>query len=143
MRCPYNRVEGGIALGHRERWRTAGIVLAVGAVYDLVFGVAILGFLRPAASILGLPIPDDPVYLYLNGVFLLLLGSLLVAAARQPERYRAVAPISAGGRMLGVILFLWAWMDGRPVGFLVLGLGDLGLAVATFATWRRAVALSD
>jgi hypothetical protein len=142
MRCPYNRVEG-IALGHRERWRTAGIVLAVGAAYDLVFGVVILGFSRPAASILGLPIPDDPVYLYLNGVFLLLLGSLYAAAARQPEQYRAVAPISAGGRMLGFILFLWAWMEGRPVSFLVLGLGDLGLAVATFAAWRRAVALSD
>jgi hypothetical protein len=130
-------------LGHRERWRTAGIVLAVGAAYDLVFGVAILGLSRPAAAILGLPIPDDPVYLYLNGVFLLLLGSLYAAASRQPERYGAVAPISAGGRTLGFILFLWAWTEGRPTTFLVLGLGDLGLAVATFATWRRAVALSD
>jgi hypothetical protein len=130
-------------MGHRERWRTAGIVLAVGAAYDLVFGVAILGFTRAAASILGLPVPDDPVYLYLNGVFLLLLAGLYAVAARQPERYRAVAPLSAGGRALGSALFLWAWLNGHPSSFLALGLADLGLAVATFASWRRAVALSD
>ena len=125
------------------RWRPVGIVLGFGAAYDLAFGVAIVGFSRPAASILRLPIPDDPVYLYLNGVFLLVLGSLYAAAARQPERYFAVAHISAAGRTFGFILFLWAWMHGRPVSFLALGLGDLGLAVATFAAWRRAVALSD
>ena len=128
---------------HRKRWPAVGIVLAVGAAYDLVFGVAILGLSRPAASILGLSIPDDPVHLYLNGVFLLMLGSLYAAAARQPERYRAVAPISAGGRTLGFVLFLWAWTHGRPVSLLALGLVDLGLAVATFAAWRRAVTLSD
>ena len=125
------------------RWRQVGVVLAVGAAYDLIFGVAILGFTRPAAALLGLPVPDDPVYLYLNGVFLLLLAGLYAAAAREPERYRAVAPISAGGRVVGFGLFLWAWAGGRPSSFLALGLADLGLAVATFAAWRRAVALSD
>jgi hypothetical protein len=126
-----------------ERWRRVGVVLAVGAAYDLIFGVAILGFMRPAAALLGLPIPDDPVYLYLNGVFLLLLAGVYAAAAREPERYRAVAPISAGGRVVGFGLFLWAWAEGRPSSFLGLGLADLGLAMATLAAWRRAVALSD
>ena len=126
-----------------ERWRKVGIVLAVGAAYDLVFGVAILGFTRPAAAVLGLRIPDDPVYLYLNGVFLVLLAAIYAAAAQEPKRYGAVAPISAGGRVVGFGLFLWAWADGRPSSFLAIGLTDLGLALATFAAWRRAVALSD
>ena len=128
---------------HRGRWPTVGIVLALGAAYDLVFGAAILGFTRSAAAILGLPVPADPVYLYLNGVFLLLLAGLYAAAAREPERYGAVAPISAGGRALGFLLFVWAWAGGRPATFLVLGLADLGLAVATVVAWRRAIALSD
>ena len=129
--------------GSDERWRKVRIVLAIGAAYDLAFGVAILGFTRPAAARLGLPLPDDPVYLYLNGVFLVLLAALYAAASREPERYRAVAPISAGGRVVGFGLFLWAWAGGRPTSFLALGLADLGLAVATLAAWRRAVALSD
>ena len=126
-----------------ERWRTVGIVLAFGAAFDLVFGVAILGFTRPAASILGLQVPGDPVYLYLNGVFLLMLAGLYAAAAREPERYRAIAPISAGGRALGFLLFLWAWAGGRPLVFLALGLADLVLGVATLVAWRRAASLSD
>lgn len=129
--------------GSDERWRKVSIVLAIGAAYDLILAVAILGFTRPAAAMLGLPIPDDPLYLYLNGVFLLLLAGVYTAAAREPERYRAVAPISAGGRVLGFGLFMWAWAGGRPSSFLALGLTDLGLAMATFAAWRRAVALSD
>ena len=120
-----------------------GIVLAAGAAYDLVFGVAILGFTRPAAAFLGLLVPGDPVYLYLNGVFLLLLAGVYAAAAREPERYRAVAPISAGGRSLGFLLFLWAWAGGRPSIFLTLGLADLAIAVATLLAWRRAARLSD
>jgi hypothetical protein len=128
---------------HRGRWRTVGIALALGSVYDLVFGVAILGFTRPAASILGLPVPGDPVYLYLNGVLLVLLAGVYAAAAREPERYRAVAPLSAGGRTIGFLLFAWAWAGGRPAAFLVLGLADLGVAVGTLVAWRRAVALND
>jgi hypothetical protein len=127
----------------RGRWRTVGIALAAGAAYDFVFGAAILGFTRPAASLLGLEVPEDPVYLYLNGVFLLLLAGLYAAAAREPERYRAVAPLSAVGRALGFLLFLWAWKGGRPTVFLVLGIADLALAAATILAWRRAASLSD
>ena len=125
------------------RWRTVGIVLAIGAVYDLAFGVAILGFTRSAASILRLTIPDDPFYLYLNGVFLLVLGALYAAAARAPERYRAVAPVSAGGRALGFWLFVWAWHGGRPATFLVLGLTDLLLAIVTIVAWQRTARVSN
>jgi len=127
---------------HAGRWRTVGIVLALGAGYDLVFGVAILGFTNAAAAILGLRVPEDPVYLYLNGVFLLVLAGIYAAAAREPERYRAIAPVSAGGRTLGFLLLAWAWADGRPATFLALGLADLALAAMTVIAWRRAVRLS-
>lgn len=130
-------------MGQGERWRMVSRVLAVGAGYDLVFAVAILGFTRSAASMLGLQVPNDPVYLYLNGVFLLVLAGIYAAAAREPERYRAIAPISAGGRTLGFLLFTWAWAGGRPATFLALGLGDLALAAATIMAWRRSSRLSD
>lgn len=124
-------------------WRTVGIVLAAGSIYDLVFSVAILGFTRSAATILGLAVPEDPVYLHLNGVLLLLLAGLYAAAARAPERYQAVAPISAGGRALGFVFFAWAASGGRPAVFLALGLADLAIGIMTILAWRRAVRLSD
>ena len=126
-----------------EGWRKVGIVLAFGSAYDLAFGVAILAFTRPAAGLLGLEVPADPVHLYLNGVFLLILGTLYAAASRAPDRYRLVPPIAAAGRALGFVLFVWAWRAGRPDTFLALGLADLAIGIATFAAWRRATRLSD
>ena len=125
------------------RWRAVGRLLAAGAVYDLVFAVAILAFTRPSAALLGLAVPDDPVYLLFNGIFLILLGALYLVAAREPQRYSAVAPVSAGGRILGFLFLTWAWLGGRPPAFLALGAADLAIGLATFALWRRAIALSD
>jgi hypothetical protein len=125
------------------RWRTVGAVLAFGAAYDVVFGLGILALTRPLASLLGLTVPADPVYVHLNGVLLLVLGGIYAAAAHEPERYRLIAPISALGRGLGFLFFLWAWTEGRPPAFLALGVADLVLAAATLYTWRRAAALSD
>jgi hypothetical protein len=125
------------------RWRAVAIVLALGAAYDLLFAVAILGFTRGTASMLGLPVPGDPVYLYLNGVFLVFLAGVYAVVARQPARYTALVPVFAGGRALGFLLFLWAWAGGRPSIFLALGLADLAFAVAYFGLWRRAARLSD
>jgi hypothetical protein len=115
------------------------IVLAVGAGYDLLFGAAILAFTRPAAAILGLRVPDDPVYLYLNGVFLIILGAIYAAASREPTRYPAVAPIAAIGRAGGFVLFVCVWRGGGPPAFLSLGVVDLILAAATLVVWRRAL----
>jgi len=123
--------------------RRVGYALASGAAFDGVFAVAILAFTRQAAAILRIDLPADPVYLYLDGVLLLILAAVYAAAAREPERYRAVAPLSAAGRGAGFILFLWAWLGGRPATFLALGFADLAIGVATFALWRRAMALSD
>ncbi len=121
------------------RSRTLTIVLAVGAGYDLLFGAAILAFTRPAAAILGLRVPDDPVYLYLNGIFLVILGAVYAAASREPARYPAVPPIAAIGRASGFALFVWVWLGGGPPAFLLLGVADLILAAATLVAWRRAL----
>jgi len=128
-----------------RRWRAVAAAMAVGAVYDGVFGISILGFPGLTSRLLGIPLPDDPFYLHLNGVFLLILAALYGAAARAPERYRAIPPIAAGGRVLGCALFTWAFAGGRPWMFLALGLADLALALVTLLVWRRAtrVALSD
>lgn len=126
-----------------DRWRTVGIVLAAGAAYDFAFGVVILAFPRPAAGLMGLTIPADPVYFYLNGILLLLLSGLYAAAARAPERYRAVAPIAGVGRVAGGCFFAWMWAGGHPAAFLGLGLADLAFGLATLGAWRRASVLSD
>lgn len=125
------------------RWRLVGHAMAFGAAFDALFGAAVLFATKPAAALLRLTIPADPVFLYLNGVLLLLLAGVYTAAAREPERYGAVAPVSAAGRTAGFALFVWAWFGGRPATFLALGAADLAIGGITFVLWRRAAALSD
>jgi len=126
-----------------DRWRWVGRALALGAAYDFAFAVAILGFTHPAAQILGLAVPRDPVYLGLNGLLLLLLAALYAAASLDPERYRAITPIAGLGRLAGFVFFLAVWSRGWPLAFAGLAAGDLVLGLGTLVAWRRAVVLSD
>lgn len=120
------------------RWRAVALSMAAGAIYDLGFAVAILALTRPAAALLGLEVPDDAVYLRLNGIFLVLLGGLYLLPARAPERYQGVVAVAAGGRALGFAYFVAAWATGRPAAFLGLALADLAFAVAHAVLLARA-----
>ena len=119
------------------RWRAVAASMALGAAYDLAFAVAILAFTRPAAALLGLEVPGDPVYLRLNGIFLVLLGGVYLLPARAAERYQGVVAVAVAGRALGFVYFVAAWVGGRPAAFLGLGLADLAFAVAhAVLLWR-------
>ena len=112
--------------------------MAAGAVFDGAFALAILGPTHAAASLLGLTVPPDPFYLYLNGLLLLLLAGLYALPALDPRRYHGLAPVSAAGRLLGFGLFFWGWRAGHPTVFLALGAADLGIAGATLWAWASA-----
>lgn len=117
--------------GHTDgRWRAVALSMAAGAVYDLAFAASILVFTRPAAAMLGLEVPQDAVYLHLNGIFLVLLSGMYLLPARSPERYQGVVAVAAAGRALGFVFLAAAWASGRPGAFLGLALGDLAFAVA-------------
>jgi hypothetical protein len=104
--------------------------MALGAAYDAAFAAAILVFTRPAAALMGLTVPADPVYLRLNGIFLLLLAGLYLLPAVDPVRYRGVVAVAAAGRLLGFLYLATAWLEGEPRAFLALALVDLAFAVA-------------
>ena len=111
--------------------------MACGAVYDLCFAAAILLFTAPAAGLLGLAVPADPVYLRLNGIFLLLLAGLYSLPAVAPRRYSGVVAVAAAGRTLGFLFFVGTWAIGAAPAFLVLGSVDLIFAVVhAVLLWR-------
>ena len=122
----------------KDPWRGLGRTMAFGAAFDFVFASAILGFTRAAAGLLGLAVPDDPVYLALCGVLLTILAGVYALAALDPRRYAGIAPVSAAGRALGFLLFLWAWRGGRAAIFLALAIADLAIALVTVLAWSRA-----
>ena len=121
-----------------RRWTWVARSMALGAAYDAAFAAAILVFTRPAAALLRLEIPKDPVYLRLNGIFLLLLAGLYLLPAVDPARYRGVVALAAAGRFLGFAYLATAWLEGRPATFLALALGDLAFAIAHAVLLLRA-----
>lgn len=110
-------------------WRRVGLSMAAGAIYDLAFAIAIVFFTRPAAGILGLSVPDDPVYLRLVGVLLGLLAGLYSLAWADPIRYQGIVPIAATGRFVGFVYMVWVWRTGGADAFLATGIGDLAFSV--------------
>ena len=130
----------GAALVRTERvWKWVGRSMGIGAGYDLAFAVAILGFGREATTVLGLTFPADPLYLRLNGVFLLLLAGLYALPAMDPMRYRGVVAVAAIGRLLGSLFLTYAWLRGRPLVLLALAMGDLAFCAAHAILLRMAL----
>ncbi|MBZ5640573.1 MAG: hypothetical protein LAO51_17690 [Acidobacteriia bacterium] len=113
-----------------RRWRWVARSMALGAAYDAAFAAAILAATGWAAALLRLEVPPDPVYLRLNGVFLLLLAALYLLPALDPARYRGIVAVASAGRFLGFAFLAAAWVEGRPAAFLGLALGDLVFAAA-------------
>jgi hypothetical protein len=103
--------------------------MGIAAAYDLVFGLAILGFHRAAGALLQIPPPADPVFLRLNGLLLLLLAGMYTLPAVAPRRYQGVVVVAAAGRLLGAFYLGYVAWQGAPRAFAFLACGDLIFAV--------------
>ena len=120
------------------RWSWVGRSMAAGAAYDALFGLGVLFLLDFSAELLRLPVPEDPTYLRLNGIFLLLLAGLYLLPAFKPQRYRGVVTIAVAGRFLGFLYLGAVWWSGGESAFGWLALGDGVFSVLHAALLLRA-----
>ena len=123
-------------ISSESAWKRVGVTMFAGAVYDLVFALAMLLFTEPAAALLRLELPEDLTYLRFNGVFLLMLTGMYLFAARSPRRYEGVVVVAIVGRFLGFLFLASVWFEGRVTTFLLLALADLAFSLV------HAIALS-
>lgn len=99
--------------------------MTAGVLYDLSFGLAILCIHERLAGWLRLEPPEEPLYLHLSGVLLLLLGGLYALPAIAPARYQGVVAVAAAGRLLGALFLAVAWLQRGWPALLGLALADL------------------
>jgi hypothetical protein len=91
----------GRATPHRLlRW-----ALVLGAAYDIFFALLLFTVPDRASRWFGLPLAEPRFYIRLLAILLIMLGAAYLAAARDPERYRAVVWTAALGRLAGAALF--------------------------------------
>lgn len=104
--------------------------MAAGAAYDLAFAAAMIFFPRGASRLLGVAAPDDPTYLGLAGVLLVLLAAMYLLAAWNPRRNQGIVTVAAAGRLLGFVYLGWAaWGRGGPTAFAAAAVADLAFAL--------------
>src|SRR5262249_1262388 len=103
--------------------------MLAGAAYDLAFALPII--IAPAflAGLIGLPMPDQEIYLRFTGVFLLGVAMFYLLPALHPGRYLGTVVTAAALRAAGGI-FLIAAVIGyhQPRPLLILGVIDLAFA---------------
>jgi hypothetical protein len=104
--------------------------LYLGSAYDAFFGLGTLYFAGDISRWTGIPLPEEPSFMYLSGVLLLILAAFYAAAAVVVERAPQLPAVAAAGRFLGFLFFWRLWRSGYPAPYLAFGLVDLALAAA-------------
>lgn len=110
--------------------------LVAGAVYDLIFAAAMVLIPELSARLLGLRLPQEPFYLWLIAVFLLMMASFYLLAAYDPKSYSGNIDVGIAGRFLGfLVLMTAAILDPSMPILYALAAGDLFFAVAHAVFW--------
>lgn len=120
-------------------WRPLAISMGVAAVYDAGFAVAMVLFPVRASRILGLTPPDDPTYLGLAGLLLLILAGMYALAAADVVRHQGIVRVAIVGRALGALYLAHAALThGMAWAFAATAAIDLAFALAHALLLARA-----
>jgi hypothetical protein len=99
--------------------------LLFGAIYDWFFGLFILFIPSILAKIIRLEMPTEELYLRLNGLLFLIIGTFYFLYWLDKKQYKGVVPIAIAARSSGFLFFFIAWATFKyPFTFLLLGIGD-------------------
>lgn len=115
-----------------DRWLTRSLYLTV--AFNAM-GVVVLALPQVFYPILGLPVPNHPVYQAVTVLFVALLGLGYFMQARAEKRDRTFLTIAALGKAGFFGIFLVSWLAGLvPWSAPLVTVGDLLFAIV-FAVW--------
>ena len=120
------------------------VLFAVTGAYDLVLGVAFLGFGPQLFEASGTPPPNHPGYVQFGALLLATFGCMFFAVAADPKGNRNLIPygVLLKASYVGVVGFHWA-IDGIPNMFKPFAVIDavmLVLFVVAYLALRKAPA---
>ena len=79
--------------------------LVAGALHDLAFAGALVLEPELPARLLRVPLPGEPLYLWILAVSVTMVAALYLFAAEDPRRYSAVVLVAALGRCAAAVAF--------------------------------------
>lgn len=114
--------------------------LLAGAVADLAFGAAELLAWRWLLNLLRVPLPPNPAFVKLAALLSIGVGLMILAAWRDPQRYRANVDVAVLLRFSSAALLAWLVCAGQlPLHILWLAAGEglLGVLHLVYALSLR------
>ncbi len=128
---------------HARRMRALDLLratLVFGALYDFVYAALMVTAPQLPERLLQLPQPKQAFYLGVMAIFLAMLGSLYLFAARDPRRYCGIIVVAIVGRLAGGVLFaVTALRNPELWGLYVLAGGDFLIALSHALFFRPAL----
>ena len=121
-------------------WKTFFIVAAV---FNFAVGLPLLIAPEVLLSMLGIPVPADPLFHRLSGLLIVCFGGVYWVLSQDTVRYRPLVWLGVAGKGGVVVLLTQAWLAGSvPFLAYALALGDLAFGVGflmfLFSTEARA-----
>ncbi len=98
----------------------------IGGVYDLLFGFGVLFFSDLMVNILGIKKPDNMIFVYISGLFLILVGYILIYTAnRKVEDFLFIGLGSCIIRLSYFLIVVLIWLtDGIEIVYVLVGCTD-------------------
>ena len=128
---------------HARRMRALDLLratLVFGALYDFAYAALMIVAPELPERLLQLPQPQEAFYLGVMAIFLVMLGSLYLFAARDPRRYSGIIVVAIVGRLAGGALFVATAMRNPGLwGLYVLAAGDILIALSHALFFRPAL----
>lgn len=114
------------------------LLLTAIALYDGILGLLFLALYRPIFGLLGIPLPENPIYLQLAAGCVALFGLGFWYAAQHPVRNIDLVRVGVGLKVFFVLLVVYALVRNllpHPV-FIILAFLDAVTVVGIVLLWR-------
>jgi hypothetical protein len=110
-------------------------VAAASFIYDVTAGIALLFAPSVLPQWFAMALPEPPLFLQLNGLFLIAVGAGYVLPYRDPRRYRGYLWVfGVGLKAAGAALFLATHVQQNgPAALLLFAAGDAVMAALSLA----------
>ena len=98
----------------------------IGGIYDLLLGIGVLFFSDLMVSFLGINKPDNMIFVYISGLFLILVGYILIYTSfRDVEEYIFIGLGSSIIRLSYFIIVTFIWLtEGIEAIYVLVGCTD-------------------
>ena len=98
----------------------------IGGIYDLLFGIGVLFFSDFMINILGIKKPDNMIFVYISGLFLILVGYILIYSSyRDIENFLFIGLGSSFIRLSYFVIVIFIWLtEGVEIVYVLVGCTD-------------------